>query len=137
MNHWVLSTAALALLLPAGEPGGDLKEVQGTWRVVILMDSGETIAVAKASRVTIAQDKLTLKDKAYPLEVKFTLDPSKNPRRIDLGTEPTQYPGIYELKGDTLKICYNERPRGERPTVFGSMANSPSDVLLVLEREKK
>jgi uncharacterized protein (TIGR03067 family) len=133
-----LGMAATAVLMfPAGEPAGDHKDIQGSWRVLILMDSGETVPIAPKSRLIIARDKLKLDDKNYPIEVTYTLDPAKTPRVIDLGSRTAKYPGIYELQGNSLRICYNERPNGERPTLFASIMNMPSDVLLVLERDKK
>jgi uncharacterized protein (TIGR03067 family) len=136
MKTWLLIVAGFGLVLPAGEPAGDSRDIQGTWRVVLLMDSGENQAVAPQSRVVITPDKIVLKDKNYPLECSYRLEPGKNPKCFDLVMPQTQYPGIYELKGATLRICYNERPRGERPNAFVSLADSPNDVLLVLQRER-
>jgi uncharacterized protein (TIGR03067 family) len=132
-----IAALLVTLALPAGEPAGDSKDIQGTWRIVLLMDSGENVPVNRDNRVIITEDRLRLRDKMYPLDSTFRLDGSKNPKWIDLGTPPARYPGIYELNGDVLKICFNERPRGERPTVFGSMKDSPSDVLLVLQRDRR
>src|SRR5947209_7140053 len=117
-----LFALALSLLVPTTDaPTGDAKDIQGTWRVVLLQDSGETVPIHKDSRVLIRADRLTLKDKNYPLDVAYRLDPSKDPKWIDLGMPQAQYKGIYELKGDALKICYNERPRGERADAFVSL----------------
>jgi len=39
------------------------------------------------------------------------------------------------LKGDDLKICFNETPP-DRPTEFISKLNSPNDILITLKRTK-
>ncbi len=133
-----LFALALTLLIPTDQqPTGDSKDIQGTWRVVVLMDSGENVPISKESRVTITKERLALPDKNYPLTVDYKLDPTKNPKWIDLGSKALVYHGIYELKGDSLKICYNERPKGERSNAFVSMPQPPNDVLLVLQREKR
>jgi uncharacterized protein (TIGR03067 family) len=133
-----LLAVAVSLLIPVNDtPTGDAKDIQGTWRVILLQDSGETVPIGKDSRVVITAERLKLKDRNYPLEVVYRLDASKNPKWIDLGMPPAQHKGIYELKGDALKICYNERPRGERADAFVSLRDSPNDVLLVLQREKR
>jgi uncharacterized protein (TIGR03067 family) len=134
MRMWAFVAIGLGLL-PAGEPVGDGRDMQGSWRVVVLMDGGETQAVSPDSRVIITREKMMLKDKRYPFEFAYRLDSRKDPKWLDLVMPATEYPGIYELTGDTLKICYNERPRGERPSAFVSLANSPNDVLVVLRRD--
>jgi uncharacterized protein (TIGR03067 family) len=65
----------------------------------------------------------------------FTLDPSKSPRTLDFnGAAARVYKGIYEIKGNRLRICYN---RETRPTRFDSeeQAVEPYNVLLELERK--
>jgi hypothetical protein len=44
--------------------------------------------------------------------------------------------GIYELKGDDLKICFVHGGGGERPTDFASKEGT-AQSLIVLKREKK
>ena len=50
----------------------------------------------------------------------YKLDPTAKPKAIDL-VEPNgsrNTPGIYELDGDTLKICIAEGQNAVRPTAF-------------------
>jgi uncharacterized protein (TIGR03067 family) len=70
--------------------------------------------------------------------VTYTLDATRKPKWIDLtGKGGKKMLGIYELDGDKLTICVNERDGGERSTQFASAADSPNDVLIVLKRDKK
>jgi uncharacterized protein (TIGR03067 family) len=65
---------------------------------------------------------------------KITLDPKKKPARIDLlrqGLKESAL-GIYELKGDRLKMCYGE-PGKDRPEKFESESG---DRLFLLELER-
>jgi RNA polymerase sigma factor (sigma-70 family) len=48
----------------------------------------------------------------------FKLDPKKTPKEIDLESQQGRMVGIYELDGDTLKLCLNKVGVAERPTEF-------------------
>jgi uncharacterized protein (TIGR03067 family) len=77
--------------------------------------------------------------KSSTINFTYKLDPSKKPAEIDLS--PTEgdfkdqiFPGIYELDGDTLKLCRNQ-PGQKRPNEFVSNKGS-DEVLLILKRVK-
>ena len=58
----------------------------------------------------------------------YTLDTTTKPKSITItGTEGPNngktYPAIYELKGDTLRICY-DLSGAKRPTEFKSIAGT-------------
>src|SRR5262249_46639213 len=112
----------------------DVKKLQGTWKVVASEVEGRKVeAAATTASVVIRGAKYTVK---YPesggkkaSEMTFTLDPSKKPRAIDFtstsGPEKGKLSrGIYELAGDTLKICFNPDKDGKRPTEFTTKAGS-------------
>jgi uncharacterized protein (TIGR03067 family) len=71
----------------------------------------------------------------------FQIDPTKSPKTIDYTqiieskTQGRIIPGIYEIEGDTLRVC---RTTGSnvRPTEYSAAARS-GHVLLVLKRETK
>jgi uncharacterized protein (TIGR03067 family) len=74
----------------------------------------------------------------------ITTDRSQNPKTFDVGassgddTRPNlEWSGIYEIEGDTLKLCFTEFKRGggkdERPKEFKS---NPA-LLVVLRRVKQ
>ena len=65
----------------------------------------------------------------------YKLDPSKTPNWIDVTIGGGTYLAIYELKGDTLRICHR-KAGGDRPTEFVSEAASPNTVLSILKRQK-
>ena len=88
---------------------------------------GDEATVEGNDRVKIQYARLTLK-----------FDPSTTPKMLDLTvTDGSQQgavvEGIYELKGNELRICAKVIGK-ERPTEFQSPAGS-NVVLLVLKRE--
>ncbi len=118
----------------------EMAKLQGAWSAV--SDEREGMKApderVKMVKITIQGDKLIAHDGNNTLEMKYILDPSKNPKTIDityldgeLKGESSQ--GIYALDGDTLKICMH---RGtNRPTEFETKPDSQRH-LLVLKREK-
>jgi uncharacterized protein (TIGR03067 family) len=130
----------------------DLKQMQGVWRVVKIDGQGEDKDELKDARVIIRGNKLELRlGKATLRETVFSLDPKKQPKWINIqfelkrgefgggklkevkGIKETS-PGIYEIKGDTLRLCISGTQ--ERPKVF-SGSISKKRIVMVLEREKK
>jgi uncharacterized protein (TIGR03067 family) len=68
------------------------------------------------------------------------IDPTSKPRAIDLTQTEGQGKGktsrgIYEVEGDTRKVCIAEAGK-ERPTTFSSPADS-GHILAVFKRLKK
>ncbi len=137
--HWQLLTAVLVLAAPAPEKKDD-ETIQGTWKVVSMDRGGEKAPEDRIKGVTfvITDGLITIKDPKREEKANFKLDPTKNPRTIDITPEKGKEEmvrGIYELKGDSLKICFNN-PGGARPAEFASKAGT-EQVLIVLERDKK
>jgi uncharacterized protein (TIGR03067 family) len=141
-----------ALLVAAASPEDPIKkewkELEGTWTVVATdwlevrdKDRGKgTVWVVHDEVVT-----LRLADK-IEMPVPAAIDPVKTPKAIDLfaaepavskapGTQPTPVRGIYELKDDTLRICWNALDTTKRPTAFPDKPVRGL-ALIVLERER-
>jgi uncharacterized protein (TIGR03067 family) len=69
----------------------------------------------------------------------YKLDTSKKPAQIDLTItdgpfKGKTYPSIYQLDGDTLKLCRNQ-PGQRRPTEFASKKRSDT-IFLILKRTR-
>jgi len=146
MKRHTLLLGALALLLVAADDTDDTKKemdrFRGTWKFESIEVEGQALPEegVKGSRLIIDGDKFTAKDSQATYKGTFKVDISKKPKTIDVtfteGPEKgTTMLGIYELEGDTYKVCLD--PQGkERPTKFETKKGS-RNVLEVLKREKK
>jgi uncharacterized protein (TIGR03067 family) len=117
----VLSCTPLAWCDDAKE---DSKLIEGTWLPI----SAE-LAGAKLPEESLKVMKLTLKDEKYTLkngdetdQGTWKLDVSKKPKTMDIkGTEGpnkgTTILTIYQLSDDSLKVCYDLGGKN-RPTEF-------------------
>src|SRR5260370_23015281 len=94
----------------------------------------------KHTRLKIEGEKFTVSDENVSQGGTFKVDATKKPKTIDVtftdGPEKGKTSlGIYELDGDTYKICVD--PEGKsRPTEFAIKPDS-GHILEVLKREKK
>jgi len=141
--HWQLLTAVLVVAAPAPpeKEKKDDEKIQGNWTVVSMERGGMAAPAEKIAmiKVTFKDGTLTINDGGRDEKAKFKIDATKKPKAIDLIPEKPgrteQVPGIYELKGDELKICFTKEGGG-RPTEFSSNAGT-EQVLIVFKREKK
>jgi uncharacterized protein (TIGR03067 family) len=143
--------AACALLCPvawADAPDKDavkaeLKKLEGVWEGYAVDGKGETPDRGPVHlRLTITDTKISAVDLGNANKDMgtgtYTIDPARPVKEIDAtgvvlpGKRERTYPGIYELDGDTLKWCVDNRAK-ERPTEFRT-ANGK--YLLILKRKK-
>ncbi len=136
-----LAFAPAPLPRPLAEGTGkdDLKQMQGSWRRVSCTNG----AIPPVPRplmndlTVIAGNRITYDaDKGGPPWT-LTLGTGKAPRAFDI--KPTGpgggagWVGIYELKGDTLQVCFTPsggRPRSIQPSKVG-------EYLQVFNRQKR
>ena len=123
----------------AGEK--DIDKLQGDWALASYVIDGTKLSDDEAQSLfrTVKGDQysLLLFDKVITKGT-FKIDPKKNPKTSDSypdGVSDKAILGIYELQGNTLKICLSP-PGKERPTAFESTKNSGYS-LMIWEREKK
>ncbi|HLW66207.1 MAG TPA: TIGR03067 domain-containing protein [Gemmataceae bacterium] len=130
--------------LRKGNATSDLRKLQGAWEIQKLEQDGESAADASILKMVIIQDdrfafryRLARSKEDGDLVYHFRLDTSKSPRQIQL-TSPEEgdlAPGIYELDGDTLKICWNRNDKSSVPSDF-TCAKGSDRRLIVLQRAK-
>jgi uncharacterized protein (TIGR03067 family) len=143
MNAKLGLCLAAVLAIGAGDAADGKKELakfDGTWNVSEITYNGTDHSklnlnfVFKGDEVLVeGNDKVKLEYARF----KIKLDPGTTPKLFDLTVKAgvqkdTSMEGIYEFKGDELKICIRVFGK-ERPTEFGSPDGS-SVALLVLKR---
>jgi uncharacterized protein (TIGR03067 family) len=144
--RWLCIVAA-GLLVAAEDQKDDAKKdldkLQGTWKAESAEADGNALPdeVVKQMKLVVKGDKYTFT--AGPMEEKGTLklDPSKKPAEVDIMIEEgedkgkTQL-GLYQLDGDTFKICFGRAGEKERPKELAAKAGSGTGMF-VLKREKQ
>ena len=116
----------IKLLSGSSATGSDLDGMQGDWGVAELVTNGE-----KVSTDALASAKLKIKASEYFLEGDngsshgtLKLGETDTPKLMDVSTDDgTQLPAIYEISGDTLKVCYAVNG-ASRPKEFKSAEGS-------------
>ena len=120
----------------------DLKKLQGTWECVSMEREGDPIPAEqlKGTKVVYEDDLATLyRDGEVFRRGLITLDTAKTPRRVNTWDLNGPYadqtvPGIYEIDGDTLKLCFS-RPNVDRPKEF-TTKKEPGYLMVVYKRKK-
>ena len=147
MNAHVLFILAIASCVAADKPKVDAKKelarLEGIWTMVGLEVNGVAVPEKKLKGTTlvIRGDKYTVKVKDTSHETTFKIDPKTDPKSIDMyfpdGVEvPKLSKGVYELDGDTFKVCRHQMPGEARPTQIGSWPNTNLFVV-TWKRQKK
>lgn len=146
MNRLLCGAALACLWLGAAALGDDAKDdskqMKGTWKPATAELAGNAFPeqILKMMKLVLDGDKYYVTvGQAPPDEGTVKLDPAKSPKAMEIqGTKgPNQgkkIPAIYELKGDTLRICYDLSGQ-EHPKEFKS---KPETQLFLVEyrREK-
>jgi RNA polymerase sigma factor (sigma-70 family) len=134
----------------------DVDPLQGTWNIDSMEWGGKGLPkdLMTGYKFVFDGDKLTwegaigimsragkvsvIGDAVYKGE--FKIDPAQDPKQIDITLQINKKDrtllGIYEIKGDTLKVCYFASNNGRRPTEFASK-EGVNIGYIVLTRAKK
>jgi uncharacterized protein (TIGR03067 family) len=136
----VLLTAAF---WGGGEPAlTDLEKLQGTWVLVAMETEGHDVPAEDFKDWTAVYERnhvaLRVGDRIRRRGI-ITLDSSRKPKAINTWDQDGPYedqtvPGIYELDGDTLKLCF-ARPGQERPKEFTTKSGT-AFLFCVYKRQK-
>jgi uncharacterized protein (TIGR03067 family) len=132
---------AVSLIAFAADSPADAKAVQGSWTPAKAELGGQPMpeAVLKTISLKLEKGKYDVLVGDKPDKGTYTIDSTSKPKSMTItGTEgPNQgktFPAIYELKGDTLRICY-DLSGAKRPTEFKSIAGTK--LYLVTYNRKK
>jgi uncharacterized protein (TIGR03067 family) len=134
--------AAASLAAFAVDPPGDAKAVQGSWKPAAAELAGEPMdeAVMKSISLKLDNGKYLVYVGSEPDKGTYILDATSKPKGMTItGTDgPNQgktFPAIYELEGDTLRICY-DLSGVKRPTEFKTGAGTKL-YLVTYKRQKE
>jgi RNA polymerase sigma factor (sigma-70 family) len=114
-------------------PKSDQQMLLGTWLPTSGEQNGEKLPEEKyaGGMLTFTDGKVVLRQAAgQEQEGTWSIDSEKNPKEIDMAFGGKTRMGIYELKGDTLKVAFAEFGR---PTAF----ESSGATFMIFNREKK
>src|SRR5262245_29308328 len=113
----------------------ELRDLQGTWKVIVFEQNGKELALQKRKYI-FENNKMMYVNGEVKVEWTFSVDPTKNPKQMDL--ERTSGPGdvtIYVLAGKYMIIC-GSRDGKTRPSEFACDSDKGGGYLLVLQRQK-
>ena len=125
------------------DPKEEMKKLEGTWAITDAAEEGiRATAEQKAKgigRVVIKGDRMTIKSLPHSgpgMTFAVSVDPSKSPKLIGLillndkmedDENQSIRLGIYELKGDTLTICFGT----DRPDSFEVVPGSKRNLIVL------
>jgi uncharacterized protein (TIGR03067 family) len=117
------------------DPGKEIRKFQGTWTFESSEAGGKQLPADELKKLILVfeGDKHTVKKGNEVIQAGTQkLDPSQSPKAIDVTlTEGVNKGavllGIYEINGDTLKVCFSAGGK-KRPTQFKSAPASETFV---------
>jgi uncharacterized protein (TIGR03067 family) len=137
---------APALVMAADDPKGAVKKeydrFEGTWKMESFTVDGKPAAMEGFVdfKMTLKGDTFTTVSSEGKTNGTYTIDPSKSPKTIDIKftggpLDGLTMQGVYELEGDTYKVCLPGGGKKDRPKELASKEGSGL-VLEVLKRVK-
>jgi uncharacterized protein (TIGR03067 family) len=106
--------------------------LSGSWRFVNGEANGRDYSgkLTPRSIMKVAGNKVIIDaglEDSKPVELEFTINTTRKPHEIDLlfrtVMETERVMGIFEVQGDTMKLCYSAPPGASRPTAFSSTSD--------------
>jgi uncharacterized protein (TIGR03067 family) len=140
MKRFVLVALVVGLVVGVDDPNKDkkgAKGLEGTWIVVSVTMDGKEDEKGKGDKVIIKGENLTIQTEGKDRNATVQIDPKKKTIDITLierGRVGKTMKGIYQLKGDELKVCRSQSGE-ERPKDLTAGKGS-GNVLVVLKRAK-
>jgi uncharacterized protein (TIGR03067 family) len=118
----LLAGLGLGAPVPVRPAPKDSDALKGAWTVTKAEENGRPQDDLSKAVFTFTDNVLSLKlqNEKAPVDLTFKLDPAN--KSIDFQPADTKEPAlcIYEVKGDTLKLCIADPDRKKRPTELKS-----------------
>src|SRR5262249_21102117 len=144
---FVVSVLLAGTLSIGGAADKEETGLQGKWTTEKFVWSGResgpdeemALVIDEKSVAWTYAKKMGNAGKESTITFAYKVDPSKKPAEIDLIPIEGQFkgktfPSIYQLDGNTLKLC-RAQPGQRRPPEFSSKKGS-DDILLILKKSK-
>jgi uncharacterized protein (TIGR03067 family) len=110
--------------LPDDPVKKDLAQFQGSWQAVSVINADGSPGLpdqVKNTTLVVAGNQFTLRDKEVTVKGRFTIDPTRTPKTIDVVLADQESKGkilgIYRIDGDLRKSCF-AMPDQPRPKDF-------------------
>jgi uncharacterized protein (TIGR03067 family) len=121
----------------------DLEKLQGVWIMTAMETEGHVLTQEdfEGRNSLYEGDALSLRaGETVRRRGIVTLDPTRTPKAMNTWDADGPYadqtvPGIYELDGDNLKVCF-ARPGEPRPSKFSSNKEGGGFLVAVYKRKK-
>jgi uncharacterized protein (TIGR03067 family) len=136
----IASVIALALTsqIKADEKA-EINRLKGSWKVSSVVENGEAVPADKIAKFVLVfeGDKLEWKVNAEKeMTFTFKIRPDAKPKEIDLNEGQKATSAIYEMDGDTLKLCLPRRGSAERPKELAA-SKEKATTLITATRAKE
>jgi uncharacterized protein (TIGR03067 family) len=138
---FVLVLSLSAATTVCGDDKDDVKNMEGTWLAATAELAGAPFPdkIRQSMKLILKGDRYTVFVGKMPDQGTCKVDASKKPKALDItGTDgPNKgktFLAIYELNGDTLKVCYDLSGK-QRPAEF--MTRADTQLFLVTYQMEK
>ena len=142
----ILGTLTLAAAIPVAaapvdkpKKDGDAGKLIGTWKATGGEEYGKAMTEEEIGEfgVTIDESHWTyLNEGKKGLQHMYCIDPKAKTKTLDLRTIDARalfsFEGIYDLEGDTLKICIGGK---KRPTEFKTTEDGKTGYIYIFKRQ--
>jgi uncharacterized protein (TIGR03067 family) len=110
-------------------PKETVDALDGTWKLVSGMHAGVKVPDEEVAKITLVVkgEIATIGPPGATKDGKMKIDSTKKPKQIDIDAGDVKIEGIYELAGDSFKVCFSRK--GPRPTDFKSDANNENALM--------
>ena len=123
----VVLPASLAIAANVSGQFEDAKKIQGLWRVESI-DGGPSKQEPKFKLKFFADHFVAVEPGQEENRMFYRLNPKSNPKEIDVAKRPFNddvgaiVPGIYEFRGEVLRICLPTERKDRKPKTVSTFA---------------